>query len=101
LWRFQSSRRVVEQLGSDGAARAVAGSVTGADAQFQVLELGLADRDYVAGERFTMGDIAVGVNVYRWSMLDVQRPRLPRVESYHERLKQRPAFQKHIMKPLT
>ena len=69
--------------------------------QFQVLELGLADRDYVAGERFTMGDIAVGVNVYRWSMLDVQRPRLPRVASYHERLKQRPAFQKHIMKPLT
>ena len=69
--------------------------------QFQVLELGLADRDYVAGERFTMGDIAVGVNVYRWSMLDVKRPRLPRVESYHERLKQRPAFQKHIMKPLT
>jgi glutathione S-transferase len=66
--------------------------------QFQVLELGLADRDYVAGERFTMGDIAVGVNVYRWSMLEVQRPRL---ESYHERLKQRPAFQEHILKPLT
>jgi glutathione S-transferase len=69
--------------------------------QFQVLELGLADCDFVAGKRFTMGDIAVGVNVYRWSMLDVERPRLPRVESYHERLKQRPAFQKHIMKPLT
>ena len=48
-----------------------------------------------------MGDIAVGANVYRWSMLDVKRPRLPRVESYHERLKQRPAFQKHIMNPLT
>jgi glutathione S-transferase len=69
--------------------------------QFQVLELGLADREYVAGKRFTMGDVAVGVNVYRWSMLDVKRPRLPRVESYHERLKQRPAFQKHIMNPLT
>ena len=35
--------------------------------QFQVLEQGLEDRDYVAGKSFTMGDIAVGVNVYRWS----------------------------------
>lgn len=69
--------------------------------QFQVLEQGLEGRDYVAGARFTMGDIAVGVNVYRWSMLDVKRPRLPRVESYHEQLRQRPAFQKHVMKPLT
>jgi len=69
--------------------------------QFQVLEQGLEGRDYVSGKNFTMGDIAVGVNVYRWSMLDVKRPRLPRVESYHERLKQRAAFQQHVMKPLT
>ena len=33
LWGFQTSRRVVEQLGSDGAARAVAGSITNGDAQ--------------------------------------------------------------------
>ena len=50
---------------------------------------------------FTMGDIVVGVNVYRWYALDVKRPKLPGVEAYYERLKQRPAFQKHIMKPLT
>ena len=69
--------------------------------QFQILEQGLADRDYVAGKSFTMGDIPVGANVYRWSMLDVKRPRLPRVERYHERLKERPAFRKHVMLPLT
>jgi len=69
--------------------------------QFQVLEQGLEDRDYVAGKNFTMGDIVVGVNVYRWYALDVKRPHLPRVEGFHERLKQRPAFQKHISKPLT
>jgi glutathione S-transferase len=48
-----------------------------------------------------MGDIVVGVNVYRWYALDVKHPKLSRVEAYYERLKQRPAFQKHIMKPLT
>jgi glutathione S-transferase len=69
--------------------------------QFQVLEQGLDGKDYVAGNSFTMGDIIVGVNVYRWYALDVKRPSLPRVEAYYKRLQQRPAFQKHIMKPLT
>ena len=69
--------------------------------QFQVLELGLEDRDYVAGKSFTMGDIAVGVNVYRWSALDMKRPRLPRIGAYYERLKRRPPFQKHVLQPLT
>jgi glutathione S-transferase len=69
--------------------------------QFQVLEQSLSDREWVAGNRFTMGDISVGVYVYRWYALDVKRPRLSRVEAYYERLKQRPAFQKLIMKPLT
>ena len=68
---------------------------------FQVLETGLEGKDYVAGKDFTMGDIAVGVNVYRWYALDVKHPSLPRVEAYYQRLQQRPAFQKHIMKPLT
>ena len=69
--------------------------------QFQVLEQSLEDRPYVAGKSFTMGDIVVGVNLYRWLALDVKRPRLPRIEAYYERLKQRPPFQKHIMQPLT
>ena len=69
--------------------------------QFQVLEQGLEGKDYVAGKNFTMGDIVVGVNVYRWCALDVKRPKLPLVEAYYQRLQQRPAFQKNIMKPLT
>ena len=68
---------------------------------FQVLETGLESKDHVAGKDFTMGDIAVGVNVYRWYALDVKHPSLPRVEAYYQRLQKRPAFQKHIMKPLT
>lgn len=69
--------------------------------QFQVLEQGLGDRDYVAGSHFTMGDIVAGVNVYRWYALDVKRPALPRIEAYHARLQQRPAFRKHVMRPLS
>jgi glutathione S-transferase len=69
--------------------------------QFLVLEESLEGRNYVTGESFTMGDIAVGVNVYRWYALDVKRPQLPRIEAYYERLKQRPAFRKNVMLPLT
>jgi glutathione S-transferase len=69
--------------------------------QYEVLEQSLEGRDYVAGNTFTMGDIVTGVNIYRWYALAVQRPKLPRIEAYHERLKQRPAFRKHVMQPLT
>ena len=69
--------------------------------QLQVLEQGLEGKDYVAGKTFTMGDIVVGVFVWRWYALPVKHPKMPRIEAYHERLKQRPAFQKHVAKPLT
>ena len=69
--------------------------------QFQILEQGLTGRRYVAGEAFTMGDIVVGVFVSRWYALDVKRPRLANLEAYRARLQERPAFQKHVMLPLT
>ena len=69
--------------------------------QFQVLERYLEGRDYVAGQSLSMGDIVVGVTVYRWYGLDVNRPRLANIEAYHARLQQRPAFKKHVMLPLT
>jgi glutathione S-transferase len=81
--------------------RQIAAAAEATAQQFNILEQGLEGRDYVAGRNFTMGDIVVGVNVYRWYALDVKRPHLPRVEGYYERLKLRPVFQKHIMKPLT
>jgi glutathione S-transferase len=68
---------------------------------FQVLEQSLEGRDYVAGKAFTMGDIPLGTFVYRWNALNVRRPKLPKVEAYYQRLQQRPAYQKHVMLPLS
>src|SRR5262245_11339847 len=79
----------------------IAAGAEGAAQQVQVLEPRLGDSQQVAGNGFTMGDISVGVYFYRWYALEVKRPQLPRVEAYYERLTRRPAFQKHIMKPLT
>jgi glutathione S-transferase len=66
-----------------------------------VLEQGLQGRPYVAGAAFTMGDIPVGVNLYRWLALEIKRPSQPNVEAYYRRLTQRPAYQKNIMMPLS
>ena len=49
--------------------------------QLQVLEQGLEGKDYAAGKAFTMGDIVVGVFVWRWYALPVQHPKMPRIES--------------------
>ena len=92
LIRTPAEKRNMEQIKAGAEATAQ---------QFQVLEQGLEGRDYVAGKTFSMGDIPVGVFLYRWRALDVERPRLPRIDDYYQRLTQRSAFQKHIMKPLT
>ena len=92
LIRTPADKRNMSQIeaGAEAAAQ-----------QFHVLEESLGDRQYVAGNAFTAGDIGVGVYAYRWYALEVKRPRLARVEAYYERLTRRPAFQKHTMKPLT
>ena len=66
-----------------------------------ILDAALADRDFVAGDQLTVGDIPVGCVVERWSNLPIERARLPNLEAWHERLKARPAFQRHVMQPLT
>ena len=66
-----------------------------------VLEKNLEKRPYVAGASFTMGDIPVGCEVQRWMRVPIERPRLPSVEAWFERLGARPAFRKVVDVPLS
>jgi glutathione S-transferase len=61
----------------------------------------LADRRYLAGQHFTMGDIPVGCFVHRWYALDIERPALKNLRAWYDRLATRPAYAKHIMVKLT
>jgi len=61
----------------------------------------LAGRQYVAGAAFTMGDIPIGAFVHRWYALPIRRPRAANVDAYYARLKARPAYAKHVAKPLS
>jgi glutathione S-transferase len=66
-----------------------------------VLEKSLEGRQYVAGASFTMGDIPVGCEVQRWMRVPIERPRLPNVEAWFERLRSRPPFLRIVDVPLT
>lgn len=66
-----------------------------------MLDRHLAQRLFVAGTAFTVGDIPAGVWAYRWYNLPVERPAMPHLEAWYARLQERPAYRVHVMLPLT
>ena len=65
-----------------------------------VLDRHLADRAFVAGDTLTMGDIPIGPQAHRWLNLVEDRPPMPNLEAWYQRLTERPAFRKHVMIPI-
>ncbi|HEL2980817.1 TPA: glutathione S-transferase N-terminal domain-containing protein [Stenotrophomonas maltophilia] len=62
-----------------------------------VLDEQLAGRDaHVVGERFTLADIVLGLSTQRWRSTPGNRPALPHVEAWFERLRQQPGFAEHV-----
>ena len=47
---------------------------------------------YIAGESFTVADIAVGLSLHRWQSVPMPRPRYDNVDGYFRRLLERPGF---------
>ncbi len=66
-----------------------------------LLDKALADKPYVAGGAFTMGDIPIGCEVQRYMRVPIERPALPKLQAWFERLRERPAFARHVDLPLT
>ena len=63
-----------------------------------ILDAHLVDRPYVCGDRFTMGDIPLGCVAYRYFNVDVDRPALPNVEAWYQRLAERAPYRDHVMR---
>lgn len=61
----------------------------------------LRNRTFVTGDRLTMGDVPLGAAFYRYANLPIQRPSLPRIEAWHQRLQARTPFTDHVMIPVT
>ncbi len=68
---------------------------------WKVLDAHMEGRQFVTGERFTMGDIPPGAACYRYFNLPIERPPLPHVEAWYARLQERAPFREHVMLPVT
>lgn len=66
-------------------------------ALYQRLEDQLAGQDFIAGDRFTFGDIPAGATLYRLYAMELpSRPDLANVKAWYERLREREAFRTHV-----
>jgi glutathione S-transferase len=64
--------------------------------QMKILETQLQQTQaYVAGEHFTLADVVIGLSVQRWFMTPIERPALPAVAAYYDRLNAREGFRQH------
>lgn len=66
-----------------------------------IIDSNLADRAFMAGDDFTMGDIPVGIAAWRWFNMPIEREDYPNLRRWVDALEQRPGYRKHIMKPVT
>src|SRR5262249_50633799 len=83
-------------------ATAIAGSQAKTTDAMKMFDAHLAKNAYAAGNDFSMGDIPVGIMVYRFWQLVPQRPSLPNLERWYKAIEQRKGFKDHVAAvPLT
>ena len=78
-------------------AAAIGASLAATAEALNVVDGHLQDHEYLAGPSLTMGDVALGPVAHRWFNLEFDRPLTPNLEAWYARLRERPAFQSHVM----
>jgi glutathione S-transferase len=79
---------------------AIAQGIADAARAWRMVEAELQQHDFIAGDTFTLCDIPWGVHANRWFGMDylgLERPELPALRAWYDRLCQRPAYQQHIV----
>jgi glutathione S-transferase len=62
-----------------------------------IAEAQLAKTPFIVGERLTMGDIPLGACLHRYYTMQIDRPDLPRLAAYFDRLGQSQAYRRTVM----
>lgn len=76
---------------------AIAAAAERAGKKLEILDAQLAGRTYILGDELTVADIACGALMYRYSTLDIPRPKLANVEAWYQRLCVREPYREHVM----
>ena len=61
-----------------------------------ILDAALSCRAFLAGDTFSMGDIPLGVFIYRFRQLVPERPALRHLERWYAAISERPAFHEDV-----
>jgi glutathione S-transferase len=61
----------------------------------------LKNRMYIVGDDVTIGDIPMGCAIWRWMSLPIERPVFANLQRWFGTLRERPAYQRVVMLPLT
>ncbi|MHA6767223.1 glutathione S-transferase family protein [Sphingobium ummariense] len=83
----------------DGNAIAVSARKSGE--LMGILDDALARQPWLTGEEFGAADVPMGVYAHTFFTLDMERPELPHVRGWYDRLRERPAYAETVMIPLT
>ena len=65
----------------------------------RLLRRRLANVAQRCGAQFSLADIPIGTHLYRYFNVEIERPEIPKVGAWYERLQQRSAYQKNVMLP--
>lgn len=95
---FQPLIRVTAEERDNNAVAVAAKSV---GKTLGILDKALEGHDFLVGSELSLADIELGALMHRYFTMPIERPDLPNVKAWYERLSERPAYRKHIMKDWT
>lgn len=94
-WRYAFMGLVRRSPAHQDTAQQLAG-VAAWNRHMAILEGQLqATGAFVAGAQFTLADVVIGLSTHRWRAAPIERPELPAVEAYYQRLCGRSGFITH------
>ncbi len=99
--QFDAFINLIRTAPADRNAQAIARSAERTAKLMAILDRYLAEQPWLSGPCFGVGDVPMGVYAHTWFSLDIDRPALPHVADWYERLKTRPGYAANVMIPLT
>ena len=79
---------------------AIQASRAALSAKMSIINSVLAEKTFMTGDTFTMGDIPLGIAAWRWFNMPIEREEYPHLKRWVDALGERPGYQRHIMKPV-
>ncbi len=67
---------------------------------WRIADAALEEREHIAGA-FGLADIALGGFLHRWYHLPIERPELPRLRRWYDRLRERTPYRTQVAVPLS